>query len=439
MTEGIHQCTFSRDFRAIATRVTDPLCECDNALMTQSDTEPRESSDSGQERSRWCFVLDTAGRIVHTVETAAAANLAVTTDPTATEPCRLPPVPMSTLNRPTFDAPWWTVAVENVDRHAAGRIALALVEDDRAAYGMPETAFEPAAEAATPAPTVLGVDAGGFAEVYTAIEEAQCCQGPAPEREFSRTSLVITGVSDGARELVRRSDEFARVRTYRGYLDHATEIAAPTEDVRLLVEQAEFWQGQFAETYNRSSETIIELEAELAAYREAEEPDEDEEEPDERYFGGVKPCHAIPCGEPQEVMFEFQEATWEVTFDLNGTYVGMRYGDHLKGEPLPPGAGPVVSRPDTVGYPAWFTVAVRATNSASAVELARATLVEREGITGNVFAVMDGTSTVEESGASAAQLAWAYKWTQEQLDIAEAQAAGLRTNIERLTQAEAGA
>jgi hypothetical protein len=417
--------------------------KCDNAPMTESESGKSESPESSGKWSRWCFIVDTAGRIVHTAETPPAAELpAFGVDLDSPAACPAPRSSSATMTRPSFDTPWWTVAVEEADRHEAGRIALALVEDDRATYGLPEPGFETPA-APTPAPVALGdldqrlgdwyEEAGNLLAGDDECADGSCCKG-ASAPVYSRTSITLTEEgTDRERELVRRSEEFARVRTYRGYLNHATEIAAPTEDVRILVEQAEFWQGEFAETHNRLTETIADLREELDQYR-------DEEEPEELAAGEYKQCHEIPCSLPvEELTFEFQEATWEVTFDLNGTYVGMRYGDYLKGEPLAAGAEPVVVTPDRGDYPGWFTVAVRSTNSTSAVELARATLREREGITGDVLAVIAGESTVEESGASEQQLAWGRQWAKEQLAVTEAHAAEFRTCLDRLGQAGAAA
>jgi hypothetical protein len=408
--------------------------------MTQSDMEPQQSDESGRSWGRWCFVIDTAGRIVHTAEVPTAAELPrIGVDFDSPDGCPPPREEAATVMRPSFEALWWSVSVEAADRHEAGRIALALVEDDRGASGMDTDGFE------DPAPTLPG-DRGEtllgdldeeFGRLYDAIEArgaeaarcaAECCQRP---REFSRTSITITGVTDEGGELVRRSEEFARVRTIRGYLDHSERVALQTEDVRLLVEQAEFWQGQFAETYNRLNATVADLREELALYHEAEaeaQPLADE---------GPKECLPVGCPEFTETVIEFQEATWEVTFDLNGTYVGTAYGDYLRGGELDAGAEPVIVVPGLSAYPGWFTVAVRATTSTGAVETAREALREREGITGDAMAVMDGEKTLDESGATARQLGWVLKWAEGQLASTEAHAAQFRTYIERLEQAGA--
>lgn len=404
--------------------------------MTQSDTEPQQSDESERAWGRWCFVIDTAARIVHTAQVPTAAELQrIGVDFESPGGYPPPREEAATVVRPSFETPWWTVSVEAADHHEAGRIALAIVEDDRAEAAMDASGFEAPSSAVAVTAPIGDLDAE-FGAIYEAIESAgecagavgECCQRPA---EHSRTSITITGVTDKGRELVRRSEEFARVRTYRGYLDHATEIVAPTEDVRLLVEQAEFWQAEFAETYNRLNATIDDLREELDMYREAEadaEPSADE---------GPKRYLVVECPEFTETVIEFQEATWEVVFDLNGTFVGMGYGDRLKGDPLDAGADPVITTLDLGDYPGWFTVAVRATTSAGAIDIAREALREREGITGDAIAVMDGNKTVDESGATPRQLGWVLKWAEGQLASAEAHTAQFRTYIDRLEQAGA--
>lgn len=393
--------------------------------MTESDMESGSSSESGRGRSRWCFVIDTAGRIVLSVETAPRPEEG--------------PAPAA-MTRPSFDTPWWALTVEADERGEAARTALALVEDDRMSYGLPDCELDQAA-AATPEPVLAGwpgyevklgaPDAPSFADIYQAIMDAPV-PDPVP-RAFSSTSFVIAAASSRAADIIAAANAFTRVRTYRQYLDHSEQVVAPTADIELLVGQAEFWRREFTYMYNRAGARIEELENEVEELRallgDGEEPED--EAPESRE------CVAIACPEYTEITVEFDESTWEMAFDLNGRCIGINYGPYLNLPELAAGDAPRITEPDPAVQRWMFIVSVRATNSATALEIARAAVVEAHGLTGDAFAVMDGTKTPEEAGTTPAQLAWVWKWAQFERGAHLGLVDEIAANIERLEQAGA--
>lgn len=370
---------------------------------------------------------------MHTAESEPAAELPrLGCDLDTTE--GHPPTPAVTLGRPSFDTPWWSVAVEGVDRIEAGRTALALVEDDRSLYG-PADEFEPAGG---------GPVAGDFAAVYDLVNAGEglgpsCCQSRAASAaDESEPTLVITGVTERGRDIIRLSDSFPRVTEVRELLETGDALELTRDDVELLAEQAAFWRAEFTRTYNQLWPMVEELREEVAELTSAD--DEDEGDDGEQAMEPVaKQCYAVPCGEPTEVRIDFEESTWEVDFDLNAEYVTMRYGAFLKGPYLAPGAAPVVTPPDMDAHEYWFTVAVRATNSATAIDLAREAVAAEHGITGDAIAVMQGARTVQDAGATAAQLGWVRRWAEQQLADTEAAGVRYREYMARLDQAGAAA